>query len=680
MKAAGDWASVSALEWLETNGIGGYALGTVSGAGTRGYHGLLCAADPAPGVRTMLVTTLDERLLADPPADLSCHQYPGVISPEGYRLLESFEPRPFPTWCWRTPTHRVERTLFMVQGENTTVVRYRLLAGPPVRLAVRPFFVFRDHHAQRHESGSWWVAASRAGDAVHCVPSDGGPAVTVYGRGDYREDPQWYRRFEYAREQERGLPSHEDAYAPFVLQLSLSGEPADLVFTADPLPPRPAGELEDEERARRAALAARGPLALGADQFLVLGAEGRHSVIAGYPWFTDWGRDTMIALPGLALATGQFREAWLALEGFAAHLRKGILPNRFPDGGGAPEYNTVDAALWLAVAVWRLGAEGSRADPTVGRSDGRTVRASARPPVPPVRGWVVDALRDIESHYARGTDYGIREDADGLITAGAPGVALTWMDARVGDWVVTPRRGKPVEINALWYNLRMVLAALLESGGRPGGAALAADLRARAERTRESFAATFPDERTGGLVDVVAPDGSPDRSVRPNQVFAAALPFPVVDRDRGRAILAVVERELLTPMGLRTLAPGDPAYRGRYGGDQRSRDAAYHQGTVWPWLLGPWADSVRYVEGDTVKARQRVQSALAVARASVARGCLGQVAEIADGDAPHDLHGCPAQAWSVAEVARAAAWADGAARGRARARGQAPVSRRRTGK
>lgn len=638
-------------EWLETNGLGGYASGTVAGVGTRGYHGLLVAAERAPGVRTMIATSADEWVVGAPPVFLSTHQYPGTLSPQGFKLLEGFEAAPFPTWTYRTGGYRIERKLFMVHGENTTVVRYRLLAGKPVRIGIRFFFVFRDHHARRHESGTWWVVASRAGDAIHCVPSDGVLPATVYARGAYRDDGQWYRRFEYARERERGQPHTEDAYSPFVIELDLTAERgADLIITTESLPPRTASELEEEEAARRAALHARGGrLAVAADQFLVVGSGGRHSVIAGYPWFTDWGRDTMIALPGLAQATGQYREAWLALEGFAAHLKHGILPNRFPDAGSEPEYNSVDASLWLAVAVWRLCEADRRID---GQADGDNppIRLSACPPK------LVEALKSVEEHYTRGTEFGIREDSDGLLVAGVPGFALTWMDARTGDWVVTPRWGKAVEVNALWYNLRMILAGLLETLGGRTGAAEGAELRTRAERTKAAFLATFWWEKTGSMADVITPDGKVDGSLRPNQLLALSLPFPLVDRERGRRVLALIEATLLTPMGLRTLAPDHPDYQGKYGGDQRTRDKAYHQGTAWPWLLGPYSDAVRFVEGETDRGRKKVLAALKSVMETLDSGCIGQIAEIADGDPPHTPNGCPAQAWSVGEVARIMAW------------------------
>jgi predicted glycogen debranching enzyme len=639
VKLKTDYPSLAALEWLETNGLGGYAAGTVAFSGTRGYHGLLAAAIRPPEERWMIVTSCEEWLVTSPPVYLSTHQYPGVVHPEGYKLLESFEPWPVPTWTYRTAAHRVERRVFMVQGQNTTVVRYRLLAGSPVRLAVRPFFVFRDHHGRRTESGKWFVAASRAEDAVHCAASDGAPAASVYFRhGSFREEPMWYRRFEYLQELARGLPHLEDAYAPFVVELELARDKdAELIFTGELLAPPSGALLEREELERREKLGASLPkddepgrrLAAAADAFLVTGTGGRHSVIAGYPWFTDWGRDTMIALPGLALVTGKVELAGLVLRDFAAHLKDGLLPNRFPDRGFEPEYNTVDASLWFAVAVHRLIEAGG--DEAL------------------VDGALASALEHIVDAYARGTAFGIREDPDRLIAAGADGVALTWMDARVGDWVVTPRRGKAVEINALWYNARCILAALLERQGR---GAEAREQKLRAEATRVSFLAAFAQGRTGSLCDVIADDGSKDWSVRPNQLLAASLPYPLLEKPHAQKMVDVVERDLLTPMGLRTLAPSGKGYVGHYRGDVRARDAAYHQGTVWPWLLGPFVDALLFARGDTIQTRARAREILEPIATHLDAACLGQVSEVADGDPPHAPGGCPAQAWSVAEVLR----------------------------
>jgi len=633
------YAGLSALEWLETNGLGGYASGTAAGASTRRYHGWLVAASRPPAERTMLITGADEWLELDPIVELSTHQYPGAVAPDGYRLLEAFTTEPFPTWTYRTPTHRVERRLFMVQGRNATVVRYQLLEGAPVMLGVRPFVVFRGHHDLRHASDGWSPVSAHDGESLRWFSAGDGPSLSVWMPGGrFRDDPEWYRDFEYLRELDRGLPFREDAFAPGVIELPLEvGRDADLVFSAGSAALDAAATLESRERDRRSAFGgalpvrdqiARG-LARAAAAFPMVRSGGERSVIAGYPWFTDWGRDTMIALPGLVGAALRPEEAAAILDTFAAHARRGLVPNRFPDAGTEPEYNSVDASLWFIVAVFRLLEAGGAAAPV-----GETL---------------MRAVEQIVDSYTQGTDFGIREDRDGLISAGADGLALTWMDARVGDWVVTPRRGKPVEVNALWYNARRILAELHARRGRTSDARA---VRLAADVTRRAFVAAFWDRTTGSLVDVIGEDGTPDRAVRPNQVFAAALPFPLLTRPRARSMLTVVDRELVTPRGLRSLAPSDPAYRGRYEGDVSSRDGAYHQGTVWPWLIGPYADAVRYAFGPESAAATRVRAVLRDLATTDDVLCPGQLPELYDGDAPRRPCGCIAQAWSVAEVLR----------------------------
>ena len=637
-----DFGTLSHLEWLETNGRGGYASGTVSGAGTRGYHGLLAAAFSSPAQRMMLVTTCDEWLVdAEPqPQYLSSHQYPGAVSPGGWRFIEEFSWDPFPTWRFAVGARRIERRIFMVHGENATVMRYRLIEGAPVRLAVRPFFVFRDHHARRVASDGWRVVATRVGGVVHCVPSDGKAALSLaIGDAKYRAEPLWYRNFEYLREMERGLSSLEDAFAPFVLELSLTpGRWCDLVFSAEGRAATSVDALEEAERARRtSARATANPddeldqrLTAAADAFLVSrGASGR-SVIAGYHWFGDWGRDAMISLPGLTLATGRLDDAHALLTTWASHMCDGLLPNRFADDGTEPEYNTVDAGLWFVVAVhhlWRVAGDAAVSD-----------------------GVLATAVEGIVRAYATGTRFGIREDADGLVTQGEEGLALTWMDARVNGVVVTPRRGKAVEINALWYNARRILAELQR---RSGAAADADETVRQAQRTAAAFRAAFWDPKRGALIDVIAPDGTRDGSVRPNQLFAASLPYPLLTREQAARMLEEVTRELLTPCGLRTLARSDANFRTQYEGNPEARDYAYHQGSVWPWLLGAYVDAEWYAQNGSEPMRARVRESLGAIAQVLDQPCAGQLSEIFDGAAPHAARGCVAQAWSVAEVLRA---------------------------
>ena len=367
-------------------------------------------------------------------------------------------------------------------------------------------------------------------------------------------------------------------------------------------------------------------LALAADAFIVRRGENLRTVIAGYPWFSDWGRDTMIALPGVCLATGRYDDAKKILRAFARSVDAGMLPNRFPDSGEAPEYNTVDATLWFFVTAHRyLEASGDEEF---------------------VLGELLPVFEEIVAWHERGTRYGIKVDDDGLLRAGSPGAQLTWMDAKIGDWVVTPRHGKPVEIQALWYNALCILADLRK---RAGSLAESASLLARAKQVKERFVEVFWNAEASCLFDVVDGDRR-DASVRPNQVFALALPYPLLAKDKARSVLAVIEQKLLTPYGLRSLAPDDPAYRGRYEGDPASRDAAYHQGTVWSWLLGPYADALVKTNGAVGKPKAR--KAIEGLTPHLLEAGLGSISEIFDGDAPHAPRGCPAQAWSVGEALR----------------------------
>ena len=445
----------------------------------------------------------------------------------------------------------------------------------------------------------------------------------------------WFYNFEYDRERERGLDYLEDLYSPFSLRFDLAQNAgAAVIASTEVHEAAEARMLEEEEIERRENLGGGEErevfpqiLTRAADQFVVARGE-QNSVIAGYPWFSDWGRDTMISLPGLALATRRFDIARNILRAFAGVMDQGMLPNRFPDSGETPEYNTVDATLWMFHAVSEFlrytGDYGF-----VGRE-------------------LYEKLADSIAWHERGTRYGIGVDSDGLLRAGQSGVQLTWMDAKVGDWVVTPREGKPVEIQALWYNALNVMDNLARTFGQ---AAESEHYRALAKRAQSSFEDLFWNEQDGCLYDVVGEDG-PDGSIRPNQIFAVSLPHALLEGERARRVVDVVEWELLTPYGLRTLSRRDPKYQGRYSGDQRSRDGAYHQGTVWPWLLGPFLTAYLKVHGADEQVRERADRFLDPLRAHLWQAGLGQISEVFDGDAPHHPGGCIAQAWSVAEILR----------------------------
>jgi predicted glycogen debranching enzyme len=649
----GDLEQALRREWLVTNGLGGYGAGTIAGCQTRRYHGLLVAAVLPPVGRTVLLVDLDVVAhLYGRQYELACHEYAdGTIHPAGCVLVESFQlDGTVPTWTYALGPARLVKRVFMGRQVNTTYVTYTLARSPaPLSFAVRPLCTGRDHHWHR-----------RGGEGFGAEPVDGGCSVTASGvaarllltadAGHFTAGPDIHWNLRHRAEAARGLDSAEDLYTPGTFDVSLAPG-ATVSFTATTeAHAAPAAdallELRHHEGTLLGGVAGEQPcwirqLVLAADQFIVArrsaspagssAALSGRTVIAGYPWFGDWGRDTMIALPGLTLATGRPAIAAEILRTFADHVSDGLLPNRFPDTGETSEYNTVDATLWYFVAVHEyLRATGDLA----------LVRE------------LYPVLESIVDWYRRGTRHGISVDPkDGLLRAGAPGVQLTWMDAKVGDWVVTPRSGKAVEINALWCNA----LAIVGSFARQLAARRAAQaFDAAAAAAAASFAARFWFEDGGYLYDAIdGPDGhAPDTSLRPNQLLVLALPFPVLNVSRAVSVLAACERELLTSYGLRTLDAGHPAYAAHYGGDPRQRDGAYHQGTVWPWLLGAFVRAHLAVHGDPVRARVY----LAPLEHHLADACIGQVSEIFDADPPHAPRGGFAQAWSVAEVLRS--WID----------------------
>jgi predicted glycogen debranching enzyme len=634
-----DFARATTYEWLETNGLGGWASSSVVGAHTRRYHGLLVAATEPPAGRRVLLSRLDETLrIGDRAWELSCNAFPGAIHPRGHEFLTRFEEELFPEWEYAAGPWRLRKTIAAIDGESTTVVVYELLEAPsPVTLELRPFFAGRDYHALASAaSGALADAELDESTLAYRMHDEEAPVHLLAPGAAYTPSPGWYFRFEYARERERGFDFQEDLFTPGALAVTLRpGERIGVIASLLSPRGRDALALLDGERRRRLGLlrpfAGQGELVrslvLAADQFLVRRAAD-WTVIAGYPWFADWGRDTMIALPGLALATGRLDAAAGILRAFAGAVRHGLLPNRFSDRGEEPEYNTVDASLWFFVAVWRFLAAGG--DPEL------------------VRRALLPALREIESAHRRGTLHGIHEAEDGLLASGEPGLQLTWMDARVGDRVVTPRRGKPVEIQALWTNALQILADLEE---RFGDGIAAAPLRARAKIAANRFAELFWSPERGYLFDVV--DGQDrDPSLRPNQLLALSLPFPLVEGERAESILKIVEERLLTPRGLRTLAPDDPRYCPRYAGGPAERDGAYHQGTVWPWLLGPYVDALLRVRGEA--GREAARAVLEGFAPHLHEAGIGTISEVFDAEAPQLPGGCIAQAWSVSELLRVA--------------------------
>jgi len=612
-------------EWLETNGRGGFALSTVSGVHRRRYHSLLTVALPPPGGRWMMLAKVEETLIAGGRRyELGANQYPGVVHPRGFEYLTHFTADPLPRWTYEVDGVRLKKRLCLVEGEDTLVMEYAVEdPAADVRLEWRPLVAGRDYHSLLHEHAGYGPRVDAAGTGLlRWQTAAGGPAL-YFGHPEaagVAAAGHWYRDFVYATERERGLDAREDLYQPFVLELDLQ-RPARVVVSRDGRAAQDAEVLlaAEHERRSRVTVAAR-----AASAFLVQRGE-RTTVIAGYPWFTDWGRDTMIAGPGLLRATGRYDQGRDILAAFARHTSQGMLPNWFPEDGRAPEYNTIDAALWFfeAVAAYYEATQD------------RTF----------VEREVYAVLQDIVRWHLRGTRYGIQVEADGLLTGGEPGVQLTWMDAKVDGRVITPRHGKAVEIQALWYNALRVLQTLAAEFGDPVTRLRCEEM---ADWARQNFEPLFWNADAGCLYDCV--DGAArDGSIRPNQVFAASLRHPLVAGERARQMLDVVERELWTPMGLRTLSPRDTRYCGVYEGPPAQRDAAYHQGTVWPWLLG--AFSTAYLRAYPQR-RSKVDGWWQTLAEYLEQH--GSLPEIADGDAPHRARGCPAQAWSVAEFCRCA--------------------------
>jgi predicted glycogen debranching enzyme len=616
-------------EWLETNGLGGYASSTVCGIHTRRYHGLLVAALHPPCGRMVLLSKLEETaVVGGVRYELSANRYPGVIHPRGFEYLTDFRIDPFPIFVFEAGGARIEKRVFMVDGENTTVIEYAM-SGAPCELEVRPLLAFRDYHATTHANDALNGAVLLEEGCATVTPYRGLPSLHfAHDAVTIEAVDEWYRNFEYEIERERGLDFQEDLFNPFLMKFS--GSVATIVASTQIHTASEAGSMRQAEIARRRAVApphnpAIDALTKAAGQFIVRRGSGR-TVIAGYHWFCDWGRDTMISLPGLTLTTGRFDVARSILLEFAQSVDQGMLPNRFPDAGDTPEYNTVDATLWFFQAVHAF--------------------AAATGDVQFIHDNLYDTLINIVDWHVKGTRFGIRLDDDGLLHSGQPGVQLTWMDAKVGDWVVTPRQGKPVEIQALWYNALRVMEKLSGEPWRDR-------FRDMADRASAAFQAKFWNEAEGCLFDVIDGDER-DGAIRPNQIFAVSLPHSMLPPDRAAQVVATVERELLTPAGLRTLSPRDSRYRPRYEGGVWSRDSAYHQGTVWPWLMGPFITAYVKVHGRSQISRDRCAALLKGILDPSLQSCIGQIPEIADGNPPHTPRGCTAQAWSVAELLRAA--------------------------
>jgi predicted glycogen debranching enzyme len=657
-----DWSALSphdaesllTREWLVSNGLGGYASGTVAGVLTRRYHGLLVAALPAPVGRMLMLSRFWERVrLPDRTVFvISDEDHVGAsLALDGARYLTEFRLEAgLPVWRYELGPVVVEKRLHLVYRQNTVHVRYRLVRGDgPVRLTLRPTLHFRLHEAPVSEAlgDPYTVTATDSRYEISAGAERPRLALQIHGeRSAFTLDGKQLQDVLYRVEESRGYQASGALWSPGYFRVDLeAGRDAVVVASTEPwesiraLSPEDALDAELERRTRLIAAAPEaareGPaaeLVLAADQFIITPA-GRvddaarahaagdeiRTVIAGYHWFTDWGRDTMISLEGLTLATGRAIEAGCILRTFAHYVRDGLIPNMFPEGDNCGLYHTADATLWFFHAVDRY----------VTATGDRTTLAQILP-----------TLASIVDHHLRGTQFGIGVDPkDGLLRQGAPGYQLTWMDAKVDDWVVTPRRGKAVEINALWYNALRLLE------GWTGDPALAS----HAEQAYASFNERFWYAAGGHLHDVVDGEHGDDSACRPNQLLAIALRHPILDRARWQPVLDTVTGRLLTPVGLRSLAPGHPDYKPQYYGDLRARDAAYHQGTVWAWLIGPWIDAWLKVHPDD---RQGARRFLEGFVHHLDEACIGSISEIFDAEPPFTPRGCVAQAWSVAEVLR----------------------------
>jgi len=651
-------------EWLETNGLGGWSGSSIIGCNTRRYHGLLIAATKPPTERMALVSKLDETIVInDQRFELGTNDYGNTVQPNGNRYLLSFEKKKFPEWIYKVSDIVLKKTIGMVHNENTTLVIYEVISSDTAFIMeLSPLISARGYHSLRHSYNNIFWDAQFMDGIFHNLPYEGAPDIFISVPGaTYKHQPQWFYKFNYELEKYRGLDYEEDLFNHGILSVQLKeGNQLGIIISTNDPAGKNAHELFRNEEMRKESLIQISDnellqqLSLAADQFIVKrdvaiqmastrqkqslagnspstgGGKGEaalKTIIAGYHWFTDWGRDTMISLPGLCLTTGRYKDARKIISAFAKNVSMGMLPNRFQDNDEPPEYNNVDGTLWYFIAIYKyLQATNDREF---------------------ILGEILPVLKDIIDWHFRGTRYNIHADDDGLLFAGEKGQQLTWMDARIGDWVVTPRMGKPVEIQALWYNALKIFAGLLDMNGQPSDAEF---VNLNAKKARLSFEKKFWYAQGNYLYDVIDENGNPDASLRPNQLFAISLPYALLEGEKANILLKKIEEKLYTPVGLRSLSPDDPGYIGLYGGDALKRDSSYHQGTVWSWLLGTYIEAWEKILGDSFT--EHGKKIIEAFSYHLNEGCIGSVSEITDGDAPFHPRGCVAQAWGVAEVLR----------------------------
>jgi len=573
------------FEWLETNGLGGWASSTVINSNTRRYHGLLVASTRPPIERMVLVSKIDETIVLNEQAfQLGVNDFGDAINPTGNQFLTKFTKDLFPEWTYEVNGITLQKTIAMVQGENTTLVIYRVVKAPKqFTLQLQPFIAARRYHElQNSDSNLWWDVEFEGG-IFRNHPFEGAPNIYIsVPDATYEHHPKWFYHYSYIEEKKRGLDFKEDLLNHGTLSVNLKkGQSFGIIISTENPKGRKVEDLFEKEAARKKGLLYKQPenetvkqLLLAADQFIVQRGEGLKTVIAGYHWFTDWGRDTMISLPGLCLNTGRFDDAKKIIAAFSKSVSMGMLPNRFQDHDESPQYNNVDGTLWFFIAIYKY---------YLATKDTDFVLKELLP-----------VLADIVDWHFKGTRYNIKVAEDGLLYAGEQGQQLTWMDAKIADWVVTPRMGKPVEVQALWYNALRIYSELLHLDNQLGPAAQYA---ARAAQAKLSFKKLFWYETGQYLYDVIDKNNTPDATLRPNQLFAISLPFSLLEEKEAKAVLKIVEDKLYTHVGLKTLPSSDLRYVGIYEGGVFQRDASYHQGTVWGWLLGAYVDALLKIKG-----------------------------------------------------------------------------------
>jgi predicted glycogen debranching enzyme len=629
-----DIDTLNGKEWLVTNGIGGYASSTLTGCNTRRYHGLLIASDDPPVARRVVVSKIEETISSDTGGTigLSANQYKDAIHPQGYQYLMSFDRKPLPRFVYEWAGGRLEKVICMVQGANTTVIEYTNAGDAKYELQLNFLIADRDYHSLLTDHAAYDFR-SEHGNGFQKIYSHAKaqPLFIGYSKGTWTDHGYWYRDFEYKVEQERGFDGHEDTYNPGQVAVSLgTGEKVYILLTTDEKQVSMAGEALKAEAIRHAASLRKwgsneflNDLAEAGGQFIVdRRSTGSKSIIAGYHWFTDWGRDTMIAMRGICIAQGDKETAYSIIRTFLKYLDRGMLPNRFPDGDGALDYNTIDATLWLAVVCHDYYGK---------FKDEAFVKE------------VYPQLTDIIEAHIAGTRYAIHMTEEGLLYGGEGLAQLTWMDARIGGHVVTPRHGCPVEVNMLWYNLLKVHEAFSAvAEGTPFAKLI--------KLFEKSFKIYFLNE-DGYLNDVVVPGSAADKSIRPNQLYAVSLPYTILSKNDQKKITTFVQDHLLTDYGLRTLNTESPAFRPIYSGDSWSRDTAYHQGTVWPFLIGEFFTAYLKVNNNTPKAKKQVTAWMEPLKQHFYDDvCVHGISEVFDGLSPQHGKGTAHQAWSVSAL------------------------------